>query len=175
MRRRKSWYSLAKTLAEQAFWDWAAQHPNIRCATICPGMVLGPVMTESQARHTPRRYLEWLNGSVSTIPQRATVPCDVRDVARLHILAATVPAAAGQRYAVVTQSDEPITLDQMRAALVRAGAVQLADLPLGEGPFERGVDLWDCSKAANLLEGFTPLDDTMAAMYKSFKSLGLAK
>lgn len=40
------WYSVSKTLAEKAAWDFAAEE-GLQMAVLNPGMVLGPMLTPS--------------------------------------------------------------------------------------------------------------------------------
>lgn len=68
------WYDLAKTLAERAAWD----HPlvkqgRVRLCTVCPGLVIGPVLCAAQAFKTPMRYLRFERGEWTETPNRGTV------------------------------------------------------------------------------------------------------
>lgn len=176
MRERKNWYSLSKTLAERAVWEWADTHPKQRVVTICPGFVVGRLTEKRQGNHTPKKWLQLLHADDKTIPNRGTVPCDVSDVARAHIRAFEDLSAAG-RYAIVTPqpAGKPITHQQCVDALIAAGAVNLKDFALADEPYKQGVDLWNVNKAAKLLGGFAPLDKTFADMYTSFREMGLLK
>jgi nucleoside-diphosphate-sugar epimerase len=98
--RRCDAYARSKTLAERAAWDEVgAQGPGtaLTLATICPGIVLGPVLARewSASGEAVKRMLE---GRIPGIPDLVYSPVDVRDVAGAHLAAMTSPRAAGQRY-----------------------------------------------------------------------------
>ena len=177
LREKEKWYALSKTKAERAFWAWSELHPAVSCASVCPGLILGPISNRSHADGTVNRYVKMLeNGKDAKVevPNRGTVPCDVRDVARTHILALVNDESAGKRYAVVTlgpKPPQPLSHMDCVQALVRAGAP--LDPCLANVKYERGVDLWNVERAEKLLGGFTSIDDTMAGMFASFKTLNI--
>jgi nucleoside-diphosphate-sugar epimerase len=91
-------YGKSKTLAERAAWDFiASEGRSMELATMLPVAVMGPVMgTEiSGANHLIQSML---NGGMPGFPDIFIPIVDVRDVASAHILAMTIPEAAGQRF-----------------------------------------------------------------------------
>lgn len=91
-------YQRSKTLAERAAWDFVAREGNgMELATVNPTAVLGPVLGPdySPSLGTIARMLD---GSMPWLLKFATGYVDVRDVASLHLLAMTEPAAAGERF-----------------------------------------------------------------------------
>ena len=89
-------YSQSKTLAERAAWEFAAAHPEIELATVCPSLVIGPVLTRENMGSV---QLVWrlIAGKVPGNPRLGFTLVDVRDVVDLHIRAMTMPEAKGER------------------------------------------------------------------------------
>lgn len=97
-RRDISPYERSKTLAERAAWDLVRREPGgPELVTICPAIILGPLV--GRARSTSLQVVSTLIGgrTPGLVPFGWAV-VDVRDVARLHLLALLSPDAAGQRY-----------------------------------------------------------------------------
>ena len=91
-------YDRAKTIAEHAAWAWlAAEGGGLELVAVNPGLVLGPVLgSDFSASIEPIKKL--LDGSIPVLPRFGFNVVDVRDIARLHVLAMTTPEAAGQRF-----------------------------------------------------------------------------
>jgi dihydroflavonol-4-reductase len=96
-------YVKSKTLAERAAWDFLASLPaeqRFEMATINPGLVLGPTL--SGVHCTSAEILEqFLLRKMPGVPDIQIGVVDVRAVARAHLLAMTLPQAAGQRFLAV--------------------------------------------------------------------------
>ncbi len=91
-------YDRAKTIAERAAWAWhKAEGGALELVTVNPALVLGPVLG-SDFSASLEAIKKLLDGSVPGLPRFGFSPVDVRDIAQLHLLAMTVPAAAGQRF-----------------------------------------------------------------------------
>ena len=91
-------YDRAKTIAERAAWAWhKAEGGALELVTVNPAVVLGPVLG-SDFSASLEAVKKLLDGSVPALPRFGFSPVDVRDIAQLHLLAMTVPAAAGQRF-----------------------------------------------------------------------------
>ncbi len=93
-------YAKSKTVAERAARDWvAANAPELEFCSINPVAVFGPVTSDdlSTSVEIVKRMIE---GAVPMIPQLGIGVVDVRDVARLHVLALEAPAATirGERF-----------------------------------------------------------------------------
>jgi len=91
-------YGRSKTLAERAAWDFVAtEGGSFELATILPVAVMGPVMGRdvSGANHIVQSML---SGAMPGFPNIFIPVVDVRDVAAAHLLAMTVPDAAGKRF-----------------------------------------------------------------------------
>jgi len=59
------WYSVSKTLAEKAAWEFAEQE-GLQIAVLNPGMVLGPMLTPS-VNASLRLLLQILGGQLIRI------------------------------------------------------------------------------------------------------------
>ncbi|SNY46823.1 SDR family oxidoreductase [Paractinoplanes atraurantiacus] len=91
-------YQKSKTLAERAAWDFVATEGHgLELATVNPTAVLGPVLGPGYSPSL-NSIAAMLDGSAPALLKFATGYVDVRDVAGLHLLAMTAPAAAGERF-----------------------------------------------------------------------------
>lgn len=128
-------YLKSKAVAERAAWDFVAREGGgLELAVINPVGIFGPVLGPH------------LSGSIGLLAalvggaMRAGAPdlslgvVDVRDVADLHLLAATHPAAAGERF--LASSGDALTLPRiaaiLRERLPEAEAALLPTTVLGE-------------------------------------------
>lgn len=91
-------YIKSKTLAERAAWDFIASNGGgLELATVNPVVVLGPALdADSSASVSLIRLM--MTGWMPFVPRTSIGIVDVRDVADLHLLAMTSPAANGQRF-----------------------------------------------------------------------------
>ena len=93
-------YTRSKAIAEKAAWDLVrSRDVESSLATINPGAIIGPVLSED--RSYSLQAIERLLGGMPAVPRLGFTFVDVRDVARLHILAMTDPAAGGERFLAV--------------------------------------------------------------------------
>lgn len=135
-------YRVSKTLAERAAWKFVAdEKPNFDLVTVCPPLVLGPVVhhlaTLDSINTSNERVVALLQGKwKSEIPSGGPVSLwiDVRDTARAHVLAMEKPEAGGHRLFATPGA----TSNREIAELVRAKFPEFADrLP---GPEVKGGD-----------------------------------
>ncbi|KAL4360852.1 hypothetical protein GQ457_04G033020 [Hibiscus cannabinus] len=96
----KRWYTLSKTLAEEAAWRFAKDN-RIDLVVLNPGLVIGPLL--QPALNTSSELILSLTRGENTCPAPTYRLVDVRDVAYAHILAFEVPSAAG-RYCLVERN-----------------------------------------------------------------------
>ena len=91
-------YTRSKTIAERAAW---AELPKLsrplEWVAINPGLVLGPVLDRDSSASV-QVVKKLLTGEIPGIPRLGYPVVDVRDLAKLELLAMTMPQAAGQRY-----------------------------------------------------------------------------
>lgn len=97
---RRTPYVRSKTIAERAAWDRVrAAGAESRLATVNPGAIIGPVLSEH--RSYSLQVVERLLNGMPAVPRLGFAFVDVRDVADLHIRAMTDPAAGGERFLAV--------------------------------------------------------------------------
>ncbi|KAJ3669046.1 hypothetical protein LUZ60_010996 [Juncus effusus] len=88
------WYPVSKTLAEKAAWEFAGNE-GLDLVTICPGLVLGP-MLPPMARGSLTLFTYILKG-VEVPMENLYIGCvDVRDVARAMLILFENPSAKGR-------------------------------------------------------------------------------
>ena len=90
-------YTRSKTVAEMAAWELVREEADEdRLAVVNPGAILGPVLADdlSYSLEVIGRMLEGMPG----VPNLGFSFVDVRDVAKLEILAMTDPKAGGERF-----------------------------------------------------------------------------
>ncbi|XP_076940838.1 phenylacetaldehyde reductase-like [Bidens hawaiensis] len=96
--QRKMWYSLSKTLAEDAAVNFAKDN-GLDLVVINPGYVIGPIL-QPTLNLTSDGILSMLKDGKDMFPGGMYLLVDVRDVAKAHILAFENPGANG-RYCMV--------------------------------------------------------------------------
>lgn len=166
-------YRASKTFAEQAAWDFVKREsPNFALTVLNPPMVYGPV------RHAVSS-LEDLNTSSKRILNiilgrpRGTVGSpiyvDVRDLAEAHVLAITVPEAAGQRFFMTAGlATEGAMGDIIRENFPTYAKNLDPNLSYAEPPY--GIDN---KKSVQLLKvKYRPVEDTIIDTVKSLQALG---
>jgi len=100
-------YCASKVLAEKAAWDFVEKEkPGFALSTVCPPMILGPpqqVVDSMDSLNTSAASVwQLINGETKEMPETAfPVGTDVRDIAKLHVLATTLDIAKGQRYLTI--------------------------------------------------------------------------
>jgi nucleoside-diphosphate-sugar epimerase len=105
-------YQKSKTMAERAAWDFAKQE-GLDLAVINPVGIFGPVLGKDLG--TSAISIQKLMEGYPGVPKVSFGVVDVRDVAALHLLAMTNPAAKGERFLAV--AGEPVSLREMGVVL----------------------------------------------------------
>jgi dihydroflavonol-4-reductase len=90
-------YPDSKILAERDAWDLAAT-TGLELAAVLPTFMQGPMLGTMNRPGTVEIIRRLLAGRIPAVPNIGWNVVDVRDIAELHILAMTSPAAAGQRF-----------------------------------------------------------------------------
>ncbi len=115
-------YVKSKTIAERAAWDFVAREGRgLELSVVNPTGVIGPVLSHDLATSIVM-VKRMLDGDVPGCPKLWYGLVDVRDVADLHILAMTTPAAKGERFLAVS-GDFFAVIDIARALHRRLGAM----------------------------------------------------
>ncbi|MFZ4659534.1 MAG: NAD-dependent epimerase/dehydratase family protein [Caldilineaceae bacterium] len=118
-------YAKSKTLAERAAWE-AAKHGNMELTVINPGPVFGPSLGAKIDGQSVALMTNMIAGKVPMIPNMAMGMVDVRDVAKLHVVAMTANGAAGKRFIACTA--EPVEMATLAKVLREAGYTKAPSL-----------------------------------------------
>ena len=105
-RKNVSAYSKSKTLAEQAAWNFInAQTDNTKMelAVVNPGPVFGPSLSGDLSGASMSMFTQMMQGKMPMIPQASINMSDVRDIAKIHVLALENKEASGKRFIVTTE------------------------------------------------------------------------
>ena len=115
---RMSHYSISKTLAEKAAWDYVKDNDvDFKLSVINPTAVIGPSLSKDIGISNSL-ILRLLNGSMPALAKIHIGYVDVRDVAKAHILAMTNSASDGERFIV---SEKEMWLHESAEVLNNAG------------------------------------------------------
>jgi len=91
-------YAKSKTLAERAAWNFVDREGGgLKLSVVNPVGVFGPV-TGSRHSTSIEGVKALMSRKLPAVPRLSFAVVDVRDVADLHLLAMTHPAAVGQRF-----------------------------------------------------------------------------
>src|SRR6202044_1443642 len=114
-------YPKSKTLAERAAWDFIAKEGGaLELSTVNPVAVFGPVLAPDYSASI-QIVSRLMDGSLPGAPKLYFGVVDVRDVADLHVIAMTHPAAKGERFLAV--AGEFMSIKQVAQVLkARMGA-----------------------------------------------------
>jgi dihydroflavonol-4-reductase len=93
-------YSRSKTIAERAAWELVRSRdvPD-RLAAVNPGAIVGPLLSDDASYSL--QAISRMLGGMPGVPHLGFSFVDVRDVAKLHVLAMTAPEAGGERFIAV--------------------------------------------------------------------------
>lgn len=185
-------YQKSKTLSERAAWEFIAREGNgMGLSAINPVAVLGPVLGADYS-HSTRIIKNMLEGEPGC-PNINSCFVDVRDVADLHLLAMTHPAANGERF--LASAGHSLTIldvaQTLRQALGEA-ASKVSTLPMSDEMVRAaaqknpvmlgmvkllGVDMNVSHEKATTLLGWHPRDPQAAitATAESLIALELVK
>lgn len=104
-------YVKSKTIAERAAWDFIEREGNgLELAVVNPVVILGQALGPDTSTSISL-VMRMLKGGAPGLPNLSFGIVDVRDVADLHLLAMTNPAARSERFLAV--SDDLLTVPQM--------------------------------------------------------------
>ena len=169
-------YHASKALAEQEAWKVAGAK-GIDLVTILPNFVLGPPLLSGAFGTSIGFLAAMVEGRAA--PGGAPVVCDVRDVARAHVLAAEAPGASG-RYIISHAAPLPPALvaDVLADRLPGCALLGVEGGGEGGGAAADPPDLRpriDNSRAATELGlALRPMRETVADMVTALVALGLA-
>jgi len=123
-------YSLSKTLAERAAWDFVADGHGPELAVINAGQVFGPPL-DANVQTSGEMIENFLRGRYPLVSKFGLPVVDVRDVAAAHVAAMEKPEAAGQRFIV---ADAFLWFSDIGRILGEAFPAYRRKMPKGELP-----------------------------------------
>ncbi len=125
-------YPKSKTLAERAAWDFMAKEGGaLELATVNPVAVFGPVLAPDFSASI-QIISRLMDGSLPGAPKLSFGVVDVRDVADLHAIAMTHPAAKGERFLAV--AGEFMSIKQVALVLKAKMGAAAKKVPTREIP-----------------------------------------
>lgn len=177
-------YRASKKLAEKAAWDFVAENkPNFDLVTVCPPLVLGPVVHHlaslAAINTSNERIVNLLKGQWrDEIPPTgaAYLWIDVRDLARAHVRAMETQAAGGRRlFTTAGYFCNKWIADAVRKNFPEYKAILPTEATKGgDLPAEGKIYKFD-KKATDAILGFEfiTLEQSMVDLTKSLKAFGL--
>ena len=99
-------YSKSKTLAEQAAWNFIkdqTDNTKMELAVVNPGPVFGPSLSGDLSGASMSMFTQMVQGKMPIVPQASINMSDVRDIAKIHVLALENKEASGKRFIVTTE------------------------------------------------------------------------
>ncbi|MDG1023087.1 MAG: aldehyde reductase [Flavobacteriaceae bacterium] len=99
-------YAKSKTLAEQAAWDFIGAQTDttpMELTVVNPGPVFGPTLSGDLSGASMGMFEQMMLGKMPRIPQASINMSDVRDIAKIHVLALENLNANGKRFIVTTE------------------------------------------------------------------------
>lgn len=117
-----STYIKSKTLAERAAWTFLDENkgsslPDL--VVIAPGGVFGPPLGSDISGQSLTVLAKMLDGKVPMVPDAAFPMVDVRDVARLHVMALKKAGVAGSRF--IASGTDPVSFADAAQILLDDG------------------------------------------------------
>lgn len=189
--RGVSAYVKSKTIAERAAWDFVAKEGGaLELSVVNPVLILGPALAADTSTSIilVKRLMK---GEMPGCPRMKFGIVDVRDVADLHLLAMTNPAAKGERFLAIAE-DFLWLIDMARMLKERMGAkggkiptselpnwmvrlVALGDKEVAQIVPELGVAKAATAEKARRLLGWTPRsnEEATVASAESLIRLGI--
>ncbi len=186
-------YAKSKTLAERAAWDFiASEGGSLELSVVNPVAVLGPVLGPDLSTSIAL-VQRLMDRGMPALPRLSFGLVDVRDVASLHLLAMSDPAARGERFLAV--AGEPMSIEDVALVLrARMGevasrvptrvlpdwivrAASLTDQSLKQLVPELGKVKKPVGEKARRVLGWDPRsnEDSIVATAESLVRLGLLK
>ena len=99
-------YAKSKTLAERSAWDFVKNQNKenpMELSVVNPGPVFGPSLSDNLEGASMGMFKNMILGKVPMVPKSSINMSDVRDVAKIHVLALENKNANGKRFIVTTE------------------------------------------------------------------------
>ncbi|WP_428742401.1 SDR family oxidoreductase [Tenacibaculum sp.] len=101
--RNATAYLKSKTLAEKSAWDFV-KDKEMELVTIHPGPVYGPSLSANLSGESMTLFKRIITGELKQMIKASINMSDVRDVAKIHVLALENDEASNQRFMVATET-----------------------------------------------------------------------
>ncbi|KAL8377945.1 hypothetical protein RB595_008570 [Gaeumannomyces hyphopodioides] len=183
-------YHYSKVLAEKEAWKISREQARWDLVVICPGLVLGPPLSQGSESGSLFLMDELLRGDLFFgVPNLSFCTVDVRDVAAAHAKAAAAAAVAGRRY-IVAAADMVAFVDVARSfRRLCGGSLVIPTHRVPDalvrvlGPLFGLTQTWlgrnlgvrfevDNSRSVKELGvEYTPLEETLEEHYKGWKAM----
>ncbi|XP_057456779.1 cinnamoyl-CoA reductase CAD2-like isoform X2 [Lotus japonicus] len=160
-RESKLWYTLSKTLAEDAAWKFVNEN-KIDMVVLNPSLVSGPLL-QPEVNYSVERILNLINGV--PFPNSSMGWVDVKDVAKAHIQAYEIASASG-RYCLVERVVHYSELARILGDLYPT--IQISNRCEDNGPYVPTYQ-YSQEKAKSLGIEFTPLEISIKGTVESFR------
>ncbi|XP_069180968.1 uncharacterized protein [Procambarus clarkii] len=129
-------YTKSKAVAEKAAWDFVKELPDdqkFELAVINPTLILGPALIEGHKSATSVNFMvQIVNKAYPAVPRLNVPICDVRDVAKAHVKALTLPEAVNNRHIIYTDS---VWVKDIALAVAKEFKPQGYSIPTGQLPY----------------------------------------
>jgi len=115
-------YAKSKTLAEKSAWDFVNsqnEDNQMELTVINPGPVFGPTLSGNFEGASMGMFKQMMIGKMPMMPQASINMSDVRDIAKIHVLALENKKANGKRFIVTTE--EPVAFQHVAKILKSNG------------------------------------------------------
>ena len=99
-------YVKSKTLAERSAWDFIKKQNKenpLQLSVVNPGPVFGPTLSGNLEGASMGMFRNMILGKMPMVPKSSINMSDVRDVAKIHVLALENKNANGKRFIVTTE------------------------------------------------------------------------
>jgi dihydroflavonol-4-reductase len=97
-------YMKSKTEAEKSAWDFIEKQEGekLELAVVNPGPIYGPTLTGNLNGESMKMFKDLITGKMPMLPKASISMSDVRDIAKVHVLAMETPEASGKRFITTT-------------------------------------------------------------------------
>ena len=115
-------YQRSKTIAEKAAWDFIKNQTGehqLELTVVNPGGVMGPALSDDIDCESLSICTKLMTGQMPGIPNFSIVMVDVRDVAKHHLQAMTIPEANNKR--IISCLRKPTPFLELATILKEAG------------------------------------------------------
>ncbi|XP_057456784.1 phenylacetaldehyde reductase-like [Lotus japonicus] len=166
-RELKRWYSLSKTLAEDAAWKFVKEN-KIDMVVINPCMVAGPLLPP-EVNYSVEPILNLINGF--PFPNFSMGWVNVKDVAKAHIQAYEIASASG-RYCLIERVVHYSEIARILGDLYPT--LQISNKCEDDGPYTPTYQ-YSQEKVKSLGIEFTPLEISIKETVESFREKKIVK